>query len=62
MAGEFSKEDAKRVKQSVRKDGYWTFFKRNVQIQHSLFDKKLVIGDIGCGTGDNCILVNRKSV
>lgn len=58
MSGEFTKEDAKKIHQSVRKDGYWTYFKRNLQIQQTLLNKKLKIADIGCGTGDNCILVH----
>lgn len=60
MSGKFSAQDASKIKQSVRKDGYWTFFKRNLQIQQSLLNKKLNIVEIGCGTGDNCILVNKS--
>lgn len=60
MSGEFTKEHVKQIHQSVRKDGYWTYFKRNLQIQNNLLNKKLNIADIGCGTGDTCILVNKS--
>ena len=60
MTGEFKEEDAKKVKQSVRRDGYWNFFKKNLQIQFALKNNKLDITEIGSGTGDNCILTNKS--
>lgn len=57
--GKFLEKDAKSLKQSVRKDGYWVFFRKNVKKQFTNISKKLVVSELGCGTGENAILSNK---
>jgi SAM-dependent methyltransferase len=47
MSGIFKKDDVSEIKQSVRKDSYWTFIKPHL---------KGIVTEIGCGTGANAIL------
>jgi ubiquinone/menaquinone biosynthesis C-methylase UbiE len=52
MSGIFKTKDALSIQQSTRIDSHWTFFKRQLQIQHALFNKKLIVCELGAGTGD----------
>lgn len=52
MSGVFKKKDINQLKQSTRIDLHWLFFKRQLQIQYALLNKKLTICELGAGTGD----------
>lgn len=60
MSGTFSAKDALQITQSVRKDGHWKYFERQIKISSGLFDKPLRIAEIGCGSGDNVILAHKR--
>lgn len=52
MSGILSTKDAATLRQSTRIDSHWTFFKRQLQIQHALLARKLIVCELGAGTGD----------
>lgn len=60
MKGSFTKTDAKAITQSVRKDGHWKYFERQVKISSGVFEKPITIAEIGCGSGDNVILAHKR--
>jgi SAM-dependent methyltransferase len=58
-SGKFNKKDVERINQSVRKDRYWTYIKKYIKTQYSNLNNKIVICELGCGTGDIAILSNK---
>ncbi|MFT4326730.1 MAG: class I SAM-dependent methyltransferase [Candidatus Woesearchaeota archaeon] len=56
-SGSFSKDDVASLQQSVRKDGCWVFFRRNIKAISQ--KKSVVITELGCGMGANVILSKR---
>jgi ubiquinone/menaquinone biosynthesis C-methylase UbiE len=60
MSGIFSDSDARSINHSIRSDGFWTFFKRQIQIQSDIFNRKLILCELGPGTGSNAFLAAKE--
>lgn len=51
--GKFTDNEVKKIKQSVRKKSRdWRFIKKNL----THFNKKIIVSELGCGTGSTAIL------